>query len=420
MDPVSHVEYAYDAVGNRIRMTADGNATDYYYDGANRLIQAGGTSFHYDENGNLMEKTNEAGNTIKYGYTADNMLQGIYYSDGTGVEYQYDAFRRKVARTQTYYDMDKIGKGLGAGQGKGRGQSQGRGNSDKGIQNAMNQGDGEKKGLIDQLLSAETTQYLYDGMNVFKEYGENAQPLAQYYYADGQVLAKKMFGLHGRKSDSYFGNLQTKGGLLYYQQDALGNVMDVTDRTGDIIQSYRYDVQVKWLEAAIEWTKNKYGTESVSLIAHSMGGITGAQYISDKGEDADIDKFVTINSPINGSEQAKAAYGALIGHPGVTNLLPHIREHQNKNIAFDSTTQVLSIASTISSFSCPGGRCSYVYHDGDGVVSLESQLGLQDIVPRDQFRAFRYNFHNRGSAHSIATRETRIVEEVVNFIWGEK
>lgn len=132
--------------------------------------------------------------------------------------------------------------GLGVGQGKGRGQGQGRGNSDKGIQNAMNRGNGEKKGLIDQLLSTESTQYLYDGMNVFKEYGENAQPLAQYYYADGQVLAKKMFGLHGRKSDSYLGNLQTKGGLLYYQQDALGNIMDVTDRTGDMIQSYRYDV----------------------------------------------------------------------------------------------------------------------------------------------------------------------------------
>jgi RHS repeat-associated protein len=169
-------------------------------------------------------------------------LQGVYYTDGTSVEYQYDAFRRKVARTQTYYDMDKVGKGLGVGQGKGRDQSQGRGHSDKGIQNAMNRGDGEKKGLIDQLLSTETTQYLYDGMNVFKECGENTQPLAQYYYADGQVLAKKMFGLHGRKSDSYLGNLQTKGGLLYYQQDALGNVMDVTDRTGDIIQSYRYDV----------------------------------------------------------------------------------------------------------------------------------------------------------------------------------
>jgi hypothetical protein len=90
-------------------------------------------------------------------YTADNMLQGAYYSDGTGVEYQYDAFRRKVARTQTYYDMDKIGKGLSVGQGKGRGQGQGRGQSDKGIQNALNRGNGEKKGLIDQLLSAETT-----------------------------------------------------------------------------------------------------------------------------------------------------------------------------------------------------------------------------------------------------------------------
>jgi hypothetical protein len=117
------------------------------------------------------------------------MLQGVYYTDGTSVEYQYDAFRRKAARTQTYYDMDKVGKGIGVGEGKGRGQSQGRGNSDKGIQNALNRGNGEKKGLIDQLLSTETTQYFYDGMNVFKEYGENAQPLAQYYYADGTVYS---------------------------------------------------------------------------------------------------------------------------------------------------------------------------------------------------------------------------------------
>jgi YD repeat-containing protein len=76
MGPVSHVEYAYDTVGNRIRMAADGNATDYYYDGANRLVQAGGTSFLYDENGNLIEKTNEAGNTVKYDYTADNSCKG--------------------------------------------------------------------------------------------------------------------------------------------------------------------------------------------------------------------------------------------------------------------------------------------------------------------------------------------------------
>jgi RHS repeat-associated protein len=85
------------------------------------------------------------------------------------------------------------------------------------------------------------TLYLYDGLNVMKEYGENGQPLAQYYEANGDVVARQMFGLHGRKSDEYQGNIQTRGGLMYYMKDALGNVMDIADRIGDTIMKYRYD-----------------------------------------------------------------------------------------------------------------------------------------------------------------------------------
>jgi RHS repeat-associated protein len=78
-------------------------------------------------------------------------------------------------------------------------------------------------------------------MNVFKEYGENGQALAQYYMGSHQVIARKMFGYHGRKEDGYEGNIRTRGGILNYHEDGLGNIMDVTDRIGEPIMKYRYD-----------------------------------------------------------------------------------------------------------------------------------------------------------------------------------
>jgi YD repeat-containing protein len=113
IDPVEKVEYSYDAAGNRTKMTSDGETTRYNYDKANRLTQAGEDLLIYDENGNLIEKTTTAG-TVKYEYTGDNLLNGVYYPDETSVEYTYDAFRRKVSRTQTFYDLkgfDQGGKG---------------------------------------------------------------------------------------------------------------------------------------------------------------------------------------------------------------------------------------------------------------------------------------------------------------------
>ena len=32
-----------------------------------------------------------------------------------------------------------------------------------------------------------------------------------------------------------------RGGLMYYEYDGLGNVMDITDRLGNNVMSYRYD-----------------------------------------------------------------------------------------------------------------------------------------------------------------------------------
>ncbi|WP_180955661.1 MULTISPECIES: hypothetical protein [Bacillus] len=74
----------------------------------NELVQAGEKSYYYDANGNLVEKETKEG-TIKYEYTTDNRLKGVYYPDGSLVEYEYDALRRKASRHQAYYDYSHPG-----------------------------------------------------------------------------------------------------------------------------------------------------------------------------------------------------------------------------------------------------------------------------------------------------------------------
>jgi len=37
------------------------------------------------------------------------------------------------------------------------------------------------------------------------------------------------------------GTIQTRGGMMYYEDDGLGNVMDITDHLGNNVMSYRYD-----------------------------------------------------------------------------------------------------------------------------------------------------------------------------------
>lgn len=51
------VEYEYDAAGNRVRETSNLGQTDYSYDAANRLDQAGEVSFAYDAAGRLTRRS---------------------------------------------------------------------------------------------------------------------------------------------------------------------------------------------------------------------------------------------------------------------------------------------------------------------------------------------------------------------------
>jgi len=221
--PQSKVQYTYDEAGNRLTMTDDDGTINYYYDDDNRLVSEGGNELKYNEAGDLIQKTDENG-TSSYSYDAADRLSQVTVPDGTSVNYSYDAYGRKISQEENYWQYD-----------------------------------GKTKHLRDQ-----TTDYLYRGETLLKEYTGEGSPLAEYYTANGKVIARNMFGFHDRKTWGNADNIRTRGGLMYYHYDALGNVTDLTDRLGENVVKYRWDA---------------FGGMFAGVLApYSRMGITGKEY----------------------------------------------------------------------------------------------------------------------------------------------
>lgn len=210
--PSRTVEYSYDKDGNRLTMSEDGKTTAYKYDPAGRLIQAGKEQFKYDANGNLSEQSGGKQGHVKYSYTGYDKLKSVQYDDRSKVEYEYDAFLQKIARTEFLIDPR---------------QQAGR----------------------EEALTKQRMYYLNDGLNVMKEYGENLEPIAQYYEANDQIISRRAFQYTGRDNIDEPLNKRSRpqvrgmlrGDMTYYLNDQLGSVTHITDRTSETLEQYRYD-----------------------------------------------------------------------------------------------------------------------------------------------------------------------------------
>ena len=98
--------YNYDAVGNRAAQTVDT---------ANRLLEDISFTFTYDNNGNLITKTNKTtGALTQYFWDYENRLKKIIRTDATVVRYIYDPFGRRIKKningvvTKYLYDNEDI------------------------------------------------------------------------------------------------------------------------------------------------------------------------------------------------------------------------------------------------------------------------------------------------------------------------
>jgi RHS repeat-associated protein len=89
--------YAYDGVGNR---TASHLSASYSYQPFNKLTSTPAATYFYDNNGNLISRTDGSGSTT-LGYDEENRLKQVLLPTGVTVNYKYDALGRRIQRTAT-------------------------------------------------------------------------------------------------------------------------------------------------------------------------------------------------------------------------------------------------------------------------------------------------------------------------------
>jgi RHS repeat-associated protein len=168
--------YTYDPVGNRLTGPA---AEAYNYAAASELTAKTGATYQYDDNGNLIGKT-EGTTNWSYGYDFENRLSWVTKNTGTEastITFKYDPFGRRIEKSVT------------AG-------------------------------------STTTTKYLYDGQNVLYEYDGSDAITARY--------------VHNLGIDDPLA-MEKNAKLYVYYKDALGSVTAITDYWGNIVQTYDYD-----------------------------------------------------------------------------------------------------------------------------------------------------------------------------------
>lgn len=110
-DPVNgnySAEYQFDKVGNRTYSIINGVHTAYSVDNNDRLTQQGGVSYSYDANGNTLTET-EDGQVTRYHYDARNKLIEVE-KGGTTTGYGYNVDGIRTQKTEngitTHYVVD--------------------------------------------------------------------------------------------------------------------------------------------------------------------------------------------------------------------------------------------------------------------------------------------------------------------------
>jgi RHS repeat-associated protein len=191
------VDYTYDALGNRERVKEtvgrDTTTTDY---AANRLNQytrsneRGGpaTTYAYDRNGNLTGQNGRGAKAdASYRYNAQNQLTAAE-TNGTRMEFFYDAKGRCVSRKQS------VSRNAGAG---------------KWTPSAT-----DSRALI------------YDGWSLVAERRLDGTAVANY--------------VHGARIDEILA-MVTPTATYYPSHDGLGSTVALTDGRGGVVERYRYD-----------------------------------------------------------------------------------------------------------------------------------------------------------------------------------
>ena len=180
-------EYAYDKVGNRTHIVANGLATYYSYNAANELTleetpDASETIYYiYDGRGNQTQRQVLGGQTLYFDYNSRNLVSGIWNTDPTF--------------TPNYFEYNALGQ------------------------------------RIKKVDSTGTTRYLWDGLNILLETDASGNLTRRY--------------THGYSPIEGVSSLIAVEGPIqcpcFYHFDQVGGVRHLTDPYHNTIKSYAYE-----------------------------------------------------------------------------------------------------------------------------------------------------------------------------------
>jgi RHS repeat-associated protein len=187
---------------------------NYVYDDLYRLVEATNPinstpeTFVYDSVGNRLRKTGQVTDSIfdnanalnedaDYTYTYDNngnMIEKFNKTTSEITQYTYDAENRLIQVTKpgmtAAYRYDALGR------------------------------------RIEKNINGTATRYIYDRERIYQEFDASNTMVASFRFGPG--------------IDDHIGRAITGAGFAFYQ-DGLGNVTEVLDGAGAILQSYVYD-----------------------------------------------------------------------------------------------------------------------------------------------------------------------------------
>ena len=226
------VDYYYNQLNWLIGVKEGGVTSQYSYDSVGNLTSAGGYTYTYNLNGDVLTATNAIGNVTEYVYNQNGMLAQTVNADKTTVNYDYDEIDELVSKT---YD------------------------------------DGEQAALF---------AYDKDGNRVSMT---DLAGVTSYEYDDaGRVTAIILYNGVSRITYKYneFGELVELGypdaTRVTYAYDDLGRLTEMTDRDGEKV-TYAYDDNGNLTEvhrANETWTEIKYDDEDRVTAIENHGYFT--------------------------------------------------------------------------------------------------------------------------------------------------
>jgi len=225
--------YTHDALGRRTTLTDLAGLHTYQYDDTYQLTQATHPvppteQFSYDPVGNRLGTMVDLNNALledsEFTYTydySDNLIQKVKKSNGEITTFTYD-YENRLTRVQ-YPGMDAQYKYDALGR------------------------------RIEKNVNGQVIIYVYDGLNMVTDYN-----------GLWTVRSKYVFGLGLDEPLS----IDQSSILHYYHGDGLGSVNELTDASGNVARTYRYDgfgkiiAQTGSLDQPFTFTGREYDPET--------------------------------------------------------------------------------------------------------------------------------------------------------------